>query len=60
MKLKHFTLDQSRIDRARKLLGVKTDEEAIELALDLVLGEEPIVRVHRRLEAVGGFEDALR
>jgi hypothetical protein len=59
-KHKHLKLDQSKIDRAKKLLGVKTEQETIERALDLVLGEEPILRVHRRLKAVGGFEDALR
>jgi hypothetical protein len=59
-KDKHFKLDQSKIDRAKKLLGVKTEQEAIESALDLLLGEEPILEVHRRVEAVGGFEDAFR
>lgn len=59
-KHKHLKLDQSKIDRAKKLLGVKTEQETIERALDLVLGEEPILRVHRRIKAVGGFEDAFR
>jgi hypothetical protein len=57
---KHLKLDQSKIDRAKKLLGAKTEQETIERALDLVLGEEPILKVHRRVKAVGGFEDALR
>jgi hypothetical protein len=56
-KHKHLKLDQSKIDRAKKLLGVKTEQETIERALELVLGEEPILRVHRRLKAIGGFED---
>ena len=60
LKHKHLKLDQSKIDRAKKLLGVTTEQETIERALDLVLGEEPILRVHRRIKAVGGFEDALR
>lgn len=57
---KHLKLDQSKIDRAKKLLGAKTEQETIERALDLVLGEEPILKVHRRVKAVGGYEDALR
>ncbi|AUX22399.1 uncharacterized protein SOCEGT47_029010 [Sorangium cellulosum] len=57
---KHLRLDQSKIDRAKKLLGAKTEQETIERALDLVLGEEPILKVHRRIKAVGGFEDPLR
>ena len=59
-KLKHLKLDQSKIDRAKKILGVKTEQETIERALDLVIGEGPILRVHRRLKAAGGFEDAFR
>lgn len=57
---KHLKLDQTKIDRAKKLLGARTEQETIERALDLVLGEEPILKAHRRLKAVGGFEDALR
>jgi hypothetical protein len=57
---KHLKLDQSKIDRAKKLLGAKAEQETIERALDLVLGEESILKVHRRVKAVGGFEDAIR
>jgi hypothetical protein len=56
---KHLKLDQSKIDRAKKLLGAKTEQETIERALDLVLGEERILKAHRRLRAVGGFEAAF-
>jgi hypothetical protein len=54
---KHLKLDQSKIDRAKKLLGSRTEQETIELALDLVLGEEGILKVHGRVKGVGGFED---
>ena len=57
---KHLKLDQAKIDRAKKLLGVKTEQETIESALDLVLGEEPVLKAHQRAKAIGGFEDALR
>jgi len=50
-KHKHLKLDQSKIDRAKKLLGVKTEQETIERALDLVLGEEPTRRSLIRLAA---------
>ena len=53
---KHLKLDQSKIDRAKKLLRAKTETETIERALDLVLGEEPILKAHKRLKGVGGFE----
>ncbi len=54
-KHKHLKLDQSKIDRAKKLLGAKTEQDTIEQAPDLVLGEEPILKAHRRVRAVGGF-----
>lgn len=57
---KHLKLDQSKIDRAKKLLGAKTEQETIERALDLVLSEELIVKAHRRLKSVGGFEEPFR
>ena len=59
-KHKHLKLDQSKIDCAKKLLGVKTEQETIERALDLLLGEEPILKVHRRLKGIGGFENGLK
>jgi hypothetical protein len=54
---KHLKLDQAKIDRARRLLGVKTEQETIERALDLALGEEPILRAHRRVRRAGGITD---
>lgn len=56
---KHLKLDQDKIDRAKSLLGAKTEQETIERALDLVLGEEPILKAHRRAKAVGGFEEVF-
>jgi hypothetical protein len=56
---KHLKLDQTKIDRARKLLGAKTEQETIDRALDLVLAEEPILKMHHRLKGVGGFEDVF-
>jgi hypothetical protein len=59
-KHKHLKLDQAKIDRAKLLLGAKTEQETIETALDLLLGEEAILKVHRRVRGVGGFETARR
>jgi hypothetical protein len=58
-KHKHLKLDQSKIDRAKKLLGAKTEQETIERALDLVLAEEALLKAHRRLKGVGGFESVF-
>ncbi len=52
---KHLKLEQTKLDRARRLLGVKTEQETVEQALDVLLGEEPILRAHGRVKGVGGF-----
>jgi hypothetical protein len=57
---KHLKLDQRKIDRARRVLAAKTEQETLDRALDMVLAEDRIVRVLRRGRAVGGFEDVLR
>lgn len=57
IKHKHLKLEQSKIERARRYLGVKTEQEAIERALDLLLADEAIVRAHRKARRVGGIVD---
>lgn len=57
LKHKHLKLDQSKIDRARKLLGVRTEQETIDRALDVLIADEAILRAHRKVRGVGGFED---
>jgi hypothetical protein len=52
-KHKHFVLDESKIRRAQKLLGTKTETETIERALEEVIIERERNRVawraHNRL-----------
>lgn len=43
-KNKHFILDQSRLSKARKILGTRTETETIERALDQVISEDKINR----------------
>jgi len=57
---KHLKLDQRKIDKARRALGTRTEQETLDRALDMVLAEDRIIRVLRRGRAVGGFEDVLR
>lgn len=59
IKHKHLKLDQSKIDKARRVLAAKTEQETLDRALDMVLAEDRIVRVLRRGRAIGGFEDIL-
>ena len=48
---KHLRLDQRKLDRARRVLGARTDTETLERALDLILAEE---RTRQVLRSVGG------
>jgi hypothetical protein len=54
---KHLKLDQSKIDRAKRLFGVKTEQETIDRALDLAISEVAILRAHRKVRNVGGVVD---
>ncbi len=36
---KHFQLDQGKLNRAKSVLGAKTETEAVDRALDLVVAE---------------------
>lgn len=40
---KNFRLDQARLDAAREALGARTETEAIETALDLILFRKELV-----------------
>ena len=57
---KHLKLDQRKIDKARRTLGAKTEQETLDRALDMVLADDRIVRVLKRGRAMGGFEDVFR
>jgi hypothetical protein len=57
LKHKHLRLDQTKIDRARRVLRLRTEQETIERALELVIAEEPILRAHEQARGIGGFTD---
>ena len=40
LKYKHMRLDQEKIDRARKILGTRTETEALNRALDRVIQQD--------------------
>jgi hypothetical protein len=55
MRHKHLKIDQDKLDRAKRLLELPTEQATIDRTLDAVLAEETIVRTHRKLRGVGGF-----
>ncbi len=45
LRHKHLQLDQGKLDRAKSILGAKTETEAIERALTLVVDETDLDKV---------------
>ena len=52
MKYKHLKLDQKKINFAKRYFGVKTEQEAIDRALSLLMEEEQIVKAMKPLKGV--------
>lgn len=57
---KHVRIDQAKLDRAKKVLGAKTDTEALDRALSLVTSEAEINAVVRSLGGKGRFKKIFR
>lgn len=49
-------LNQEKLDRLKTLLGVQSESEAIEQAIDLLLAEEDIKATIRRLKGKARIE----
>jgi hypothetical protein len=49
-------LNQDKLDRLKALLGVQSDTEAIEQAIDLLLAEEDIKATLRKVKGKGRIE----
>jgi hypothetical protein len=54
---KNLRLSQAKIDRARKILGTKTETETIEQALDLVAFRDEVVSGLQALAGTGMLRD---
>lgn len=59
LRHKHLKIDQSKLDRAKRLLKLPTEQATIDRALDAVLAEQAIVEVHKKTRSVGGMIDAF-
>jgi hypothetical protein len=54
---KNLRLTQEKIDRARKILGTRTETETIEQALDLVAFRQEVVEGIDRIAGTGALRD---
>ena len=53
---KTIELNQDYIDRAREILGVKTEKAAVNKALEMVMIDDEIIEAH---ESIGGKGDVV-
>jgi len=56
---KNVVMDQRKLDAARRALGVETETEAIDLALDFVAFREELARGFTAVRRSGGVDDVL-
>jgi len=56
---KHLKIDQRKLDRAKHILRLPTEQATIDRALDAILAEDTILRAHKKARAVGGLVDAF-
>jgi hypothetical protein len=54
---KNMRLNQETLDRARRILGTRTETETVEQALDLVAFREEVVSGIRRIAGTGAIQD---
>ena len=52
LKHKHMKMDQRKVDFARRYFGVKSEQEAVDRALSLLMEEQQIVRRLRPLAGI--------
>jgi hypothetical protein len=56
---KNVAMDQRKLDAARKALGVETETEAIDLALDFVAFRREVSDGITAMRRAGGIEDVF-
>lgn len=56
LKRKNYNLDEKKIHRVRTILGVKTETEAIDAALNLVVFRKEILKSLEKVAGKGGVE----
>jgi hypothetical protein len=59
LRHKHLKIDQAKLDRAKRLLKLPTEQATIDRALDAVLAEQVIIEAHEQARGVGGMIDAF-
>ena len=59
LRHKHLKVDQRKLDRAKQLLKLPTEQATIDRALDAVLADELIAKAHKKIRGIGGVDDVF-
>ena len=54
---KNMRISQEKLDRARKILGTKTETEAVDAALDMIAFREEVLEGVRRIAGSNSMRD---
>lgn len=57
MVKKTIELDQDTIDTARRIFGVRTEKEAVNKALEMVIIDNQIIEAHESIKGKGALID---
>ncbi len=60
LRHKHVQLDQSKLDRARRILGARTETEALDRALHIVISEAGIDKALKKARGKGRIRKVFR
>lgn len=60
LRHKHVRIDQAKLDKARRVLDARTDTEAVDRALSLVVTEGEIDAALRGIRGKGKLKKAFR
>jgi len=60
IRRKNLNIDQAKLDRVKQALGARTETEAVDQALSMVLFREELVEGIRRIGGSGGVENVFR
>ena len=60
LRHKHVRIDQTKLDKARKVLDAKTDTETLDRALTMIVSEGEIDAALRRVRGKGKLKKVFR
>jgi hypothetical protein len=60
LRHKHVRIDQTKLDKARKVLDAKTDTETLDRALTVIVSEGEIDAALRRVRGKGKLKKVFR